>query len=79
MNELTIHDVDEALLDELKAIARACNISLNEAALLVLRKGAGLKVGNSLDWFIGTWSDEEAREFMKSQRVFETIDEAMWE
>jgi hypothetical protein len=35
-------------------------------------------VGNSLDRFIGIWSEEEASEFLKSIEVFEEIDESMW-
>ena len=85
MNQLTIRGLDEALQEKLKTLAQENSISLNKAALLLMREGAGLnkkmpdRVGNSLDWLIGTWSDEEAREFAESQRVFEKIDEDMWE
>ncbi len=36
-------------------------------------------IGNSLDRFIGIWSEEEAAEFLKAVEVFEEIDEPMWE
>jgi hypothetical protein len=35
-------------------------------------------IGNSLDRFMGTWSEEEAAEFLKSIEVFEEIDEPSW-
>ena len=35
-------------------------------------------IGNSLDRFMGIWSEEEAAEFLKSIEVFEEIDEPMW-
>jgi antitoxin (DNA-binding transcriptional repressor) of toxin-antitoxin stability system len=35
-------------------------------------------IGNSLDRFIGVWSEEEEAEFLKSIEVFEEIDESLW-
>jgi antitoxin (DNA-binding transcriptional repressor) of toxin-antitoxin stability system len=35
-------------------------------------------VGNSLDHLIGTWSREEAADFLKAVSVFEEIDESLW-
>ena len=35
-------------------------------------------IGNSLDRFMGEWSEEEATEFLKTIEVFEEIDESMW-
>lgn len=35
-------------------------------------------VGNSLDHLIGSWSREEAAEFLKAVEVFEEIDESLW-
>ena len=54
-------------------------LSLNQAVLRLLRKGAGLGVskdkedviGTSLDYLIGTWSEEEAREVMAAVADFE--------
>ena len=61
-------------------------ISLNQAVLRLLRKGAGLSerketpdvVGSSLDHFIGTWSAMEAEEIERAIADFEEIDETMW-
>ena len=60
--------------------------SLNQAALKLLRKGAGLAdpaqkvdtVGASLDLLIGSWSDDEAAELDAVLEEFETIDESVW-
>jgi hypothetical protein len=35
-------------------------------------------IGNSLDRYMGIWSDEEAEEFLKAIEVFEEIDESLW-
>ena len=35
-------------------------------------------IGNSLDRFMGIWSEEEAAELLKAIEVFEEIDESMW-
>ena len=61
-------------------------ISLNQAALRLLRKGAGLTdsqenpnvIGTSLDDLIGTWSQDEAESFDAALEIFETVDESAW-
>lgn len=71
MDQLTIRGFDAHLARRLRELARAEGISLNRAALKLLRRGAGLEdsaepsraVGTALDGLIGTWSDEEARAF----------------
>jgi prevent-host-death family protein len=35
-------------------------------------------IGHSLDWLIGTWSEEEEREFLQAIEVFEQVDESFW-
>lgn len=85
MSQLTLRGLDKALESKLKTLAQEKNISLNKAALLLMREGAGLTtehkantVGNSLDHLIGTWTDEDEEEFQKSQTIFQTIDEDLW-
>jgi hypothetical protein len=61
-------------------------ISRNQAAVRLLRKGARLEepeqarnaIGNSLDWFIGSWTDEQARELERAIAGFEMADEDLW-
>ena len=58
---------------------------MNQAALRLLRKGAGLRgggrngtetVGSSLDHLIGNWTTEEADALDSALQDFETVDEA---
>ena len=66
--------------------ARRDGSSLNQAALKLLRRGAGLpdgqgagrNIGSALDDLFGSWSQEEAEAFDASLEVFETVDESAW-
>lgn len=86
MNQLTIRGFDKRLDRRIRELARREGLSLNQAVLKLLRRGAGIEdgapdsrtVGSSLDDLIGTWSDEEAREFNAAVADFEAIDEGMW-
>ena len=70
MNQLTVRGFDDELNDHLQRLARREGISLNKAALKLLRKGAGLTgdagddrtIGSSLDFFIGSCTAAEADE-----------------
>lgn len=35
-------------------------------------------IGDSLDWFIGSWSDEHAAEFEEVLADFDVIDGELW-
>ena len=86
MNQLTVRGFDDELSASLRRLAKSEGISLNQAALRLLRKGAGLSdgaggadvVGSSLDHLIGTWTREEADEFDSALMEFENIDESAW-
>ncbi len=86
MEQLTIRGFEEELVLRIKKLAQNEGISLNQAVLRLLRKGAGLSerketpdvVGSSLDHFIGTWSTKEAEEIEQAISDFEEIDETMW-
>jgi hypothetical protein len=86
MKQLTIRGLDKDLASRIRELARKEGISLNRAALRLMRKGAGLgestqrenAVGSTLDDLIGTWTDEEASEFMDTVEDFGQIDESMW-
>ena len=77
MNQLTIRGFDAELKQHLQMIAQEKCISLNKAAIYLLRKGAGLNdtsknsnvIGDALDEFIGCWSEEEEVEFSQSIKV----------
>ncbi len=84
MKQLTIRGFDDTLERRIRDLARSEKISLNQAVLRLLRKGAGLEddpgdqIGSSLDDLIGTWTEEEGRAFDKAVSDFEVIDEEMW-
>ena len=86
MNQLTVRGFDDELSERIRRLAKRDGTSLNQAALKLLRKGAGLAdpaqkadtVGASLDHLIGSWSDDEAAELDTALDEFETIDEAAW-
>ena len=86
MNQLTVRGFDDQLAYLIRRLAKRDGTSLNQAALKLLRKGAGLAdpgqgpdtVGSSLDHLIGSWSDGEATEVDAALQDFEVIDEAAW-
>ena len=86
MNQLTVRGFDDELADRMQRLAKGEGISLNQAALKLLRKGAGLTngtgdadtVGSSLDHLIGTWTAAEADEIDSALKEFEVIDESIW-
>ena len=86
MKQLTVRGFDDELSASLRNLAKREGISLNQAALRLLRKGAGLTdskgnpntVGHSLDDLFGVWSREEAESFDTALEFFETVDESKW-
>ena len=84
--QMTLRGFDAELEHRIRKLAREEGVSINRAALRLLRKGAGLGeradrqdvVGASLDHLIGTWTDAEARALAKATADFETIDPALW-
>jgi len=86
MKQLTIRGFDEQLEKCLRGLARDRRISLNRAALELMRRGAGQfdrhgstdRVGASLDKFIGVWSDEDEAELRKALEPLEQIDPELW-
>jgi len=84
-HQLTIRYDDETAR-QIEELARRERLSRNQAVVRLLRKGAGLErrseehdaIGSSLDWFVGSWTDEQAREFEEAVAEFETIDEELW-
>lgn len=88
MKQLTIRGLDDELADHVRRLAAEEGISLNQAVLRLLRKGAGLDggsrhhrdvIGSELDPFIGTWSEDEELRVMDAVADFERVDESVWE
>ena len=86
MNQLTLRGFDDELSTIMRRLAKQEGISLNQAALRLLRKGAGITdskgnpnaIGSSLDDLFGVWSRDEAESFDAALEVFETVDESAW-
>ena len=84
--QLTVRGFDPELQREIHALARQEGLSLNQAALELLRRGAGLRaghrrrdvVGDSLDSLIGRWSAADEAALSAALDGFETIDPALW-
>lgn len=86
MKQLTVRGLGDDLTGAIRRLADRDGTSLNQAAVKLLRRGAGLEdgqsadtVGSSLDHLIGSWSTAEADEIERALKHFEMIDEAMWE
>ncbi|MCY3862131.1 MAG: hypothetical protein OXG34_01720 [bacterium] len=86
MEQLTVRGFGDDLGAAVRRLAARERISLNQAALRLLRRGAGLSdraeqadaVGASLDHLIGNWTTAEADELDAALADFETIDEDTW-
>ena len=86
MKQLTLRGLDKELERKLRETARASGVSLNRAALDLMRRGAGVgapavkpnTVGDSLDHLIGTWSAADERRLLAALEPFEQVDESLW-
>ena len=86
MKQLSLRGFDPELEKRIRDLARKEGISLNQASLRLLRKGAGMEgtggasqtVGDSLDHLIGTWSPEDSDAFLESIEPVEQIDPSFW-
>jgi hypothetical protein len=86
MKQLTIRGFDEPLERRLRELAREQGISLNRAALQLMRQGASVSerrvstdtVGSALDTFVGVWSDEDEADLLKALEPLEQIDPELW-
>jgi len=86
LKQLTLRGFDSELERRLRLEARSGGLSLNQAALRLLRRGAGLggersspnAVSSALDHLIGTWSEADARSLQEATAVFDRVDEDFW-
>ncbi len=86
MDHLSLRGFDKELERRIRELARRESVSLNKAALLLLRRGAGLveagpsaaAIGDALDRFIGSWSAADEKRLLQSISALATVDEALW-
>lgn len=85
--QLTLRGFDPELERRIRDLAEREGLSLNKAALKLLRRGAGLErppseptnaIGSALDDCIGTWTDEETEEVRERAAHFDRVDEELW-
>jgi hypothetical protein len=78
MDQLSLRGFDKELARRIRELARREHVSLNKAALLLMRRGAGLvdpapsqaTVGDALDAFIGRWSRADEERLLESIAPF---------
>ena len=83
MTQLTVRGFDLELAAAIRRLADSEGISLNRAALRLMRRGAGLgregraadRIGDRLDHLFETWSEAEEREFLEAIEDCSRIDE----
>jgi hypothetical protein len=74
MDRLSLHGLDKELVRRISELARREHLSMNTAALLLMRRGANLlerspesaAVGSALNRFIGRWSAADERHLLAS-------------
>lgn len=85
-NQITVRGLDAETQTHLRNMAKKRDASINQIAVMLIRKGAGVRldddgpetVGNSLDSFVGTWSPQQEKDFLNSIRDMEQVDEELW-
>lgn len=85
IKEIRLRGFEPELEKRIRELATRDGISLNEAALILLRHGAGISrekgmshPSDGLDRLIGLWSKEEADQFDEFMKAFEHIDSSLW-
>lgn len=84
MKSITIHGIDEELDRTLQQKARSEDLSLNKTIKQLLKQSLGLSETkktlpkNDFSEFIGTWTEQDVKEFEKNTAIFEKIDEEDW-
>ncbi len=84
LKQLTIRNFEPELIEALEKLAHQQSLSLNQAALLLMRRGAGTgkrgrpKIGCGLDRFIGTMTSLEEQEFLQATEGCRQIDPEFW-
>lgn len=81
-NQISVRGLDAETNRRLRELARRLGISRNRAAVMLLRRGAGLReddagpevVGAALDSFIGSWSPEEEARLLESIHELDQVD-----
>ncbi len=83
---ITIDNLDEATVAWIEKEAKRCGADKEVIALHLIRKGIECENKHSrfqsyedLDSLAGTWTDEQAIEFINGAGYFDQVDEELWE
>ena len=88
MSQITLRGFDQELEQQIRQLAEQEHTSLNKAALKLVRRGANLErgagagtevIGNQLNNFIGSWDNDQSRDFDQAVAVFQTVDAELWQ
>ena len=87
LRQLTIRGFEPEVEAHIRELARRERLSLNQAVMQLLRRGAGVAeakhreadcIGTSLDHLAGTWSAKDEREFARTVASLERVDPEFW-
>lgn len=84
ISSFNLRGVPSQVMATLKQEAKKCNMSVNSLILKLIEQGIGIRgkpkkvKHHDLDFMIGSWSSEEAKEFDESMMIFEKIDDELW-
>jgi len=83
---ITINNLDEATAKWIDREAKRSGTNMEAVALNLMRKGiecerdhVALPFYEDLDSLAGTWSEEQAIEFMNAINHFNQVDEKLWQ
>jgi plasmid stability protein len=79
---ISIHDLDEETASWIRQEAERRGISMEEMALELIHQAVDrrrLPTYDDLDALAGTWTDDQARAFLRSVADFEQVDDKLWE
>lgn len=83
MKSLTIHNMDDDLARAIEELARSTGLSQNKVVKKLLRRALSLSEQEvpkrDVSPFFGVWTKQEAEEFGQAVKIFDDIDEEMWQ
>ena len=84
MTQITLRGIDDEVEKKIRRMAKQKGTSVNKVILELIHEQAGSKhkrreaMSESLRKLAGTWTKEQAEDFMESIKSCEQIEEAMW-
>lgn len=83
MSQITIRKIPENIERQIRTLAQKDHCSLNQTVIKLLGKALGTeeksKKKRDLSQLAGTWDNVQAEEFEKNTKIFEQIDEEIWQ